>query len=276
MKTELHWLHLSDLHFSWRHAPAQEEAFEEIKKDITARQREGHLPDFIVFSGDLAFSGQRSQYNTVCGFLRDIQDLTGLDSSRFVFCPGNHDVDRNKHPLLFKGLRSVVCTPANIAPVWNTTEFRRLLERQKQFWNFVSDFYGDLQSVILDEHKLHYANTLSIDGIDIQFVSLNSSWTCGNDDDKDAIIVGHNQLLRFLDIIKFNESHLAVAVMHHPFDWLVQAESRRLEAELCSRFDFVMRGHIHQSDTKTVTIGSSAAYVLTAGAIFASRLSSRP
>jgi hypothetical protein len=96
--TGLTWLHLSDWH-------QEDNDFDRtvvrdaLRDDILTRKNiSSDLEDidFIVFSGDVAFSGQPAEYERAIEVLFDpILDACGLHHKRLFIVPGNHDMDRN-------------------------------------------------------------------------------------------------------------------------------------------------------------------------------------
>jgi len=90
------WIHLSDWH-QGRPDYDRHLLLERLLEDIAKRQklddRLGSM-DLIVFSGDIAFSGQRSEYaDTQEQVVDPLRGILGSKTS-FLFAPGNHDLDR--------------------------------------------------------------------------------------------------------------------------------------------------------------------------------------
>lgn len=100
MHDPIRWLHLSDFHVGkddW----AQRRLFEKIIEHVADQNREGFIPDLVFITGDIANAGQKSEYSEFrSGFLAPLLDaLGGNDWHGTLYAvPGNHDVDRNKHP----------------------------------------------------------------------------------------------------------------------------------------------------------------------------------
>jgi hypothetical protein len=91
------FVHLSDLHFRAGLEPlaGREAALrDQLLKDIPSvvRSVDGRL-EAILLTGDLARSGQRDEYSAARDWLDDLCGLLGLDETRTLMCPGNHDVD---------------------------------------------------------------------------------------------------------------------------------------------------------------------------------------
>ncbi len=100
---EITWLHLSDWHQRGEEFGRQvvrDKLIEDIQKSSEISPDLAKI-DFIVFSGDLANSGSRQEYEAAQKYLLDpVLEVTGLNPERLFFVPGNHDFDRQKIELL--------------------------------------------------------------------------------------------------------------------------------------------------------------------------------
>lgn len=67
----LTWLHISDIHFGEEHIDEKKIVLGKLLDDIVSCRTKYNLrPDVIFLTGDLAWSGKRSQYDDVAkGFL---------------------------------------------------------------------------------------------------------------------------------------------------------------------------------------------------------------
>src|SRR5690349_15288410 len=91
------WLHLSDWH--QKGADFDRKAIRDaLLEDLRLRTRISPslgLVDFVVFSGDLAFSGKDSEYRIAqCEFLEPVLNAVGITKDRLFLVPGNHDLNR--------------------------------------------------------------------------------------------------------------------------------------------------------------------------------------
>jgi 3',5'-cyclic AMP phosphodiesterase CpdA len=93
------WLHLSDLHLKADETAIEKDQTTKLKDDISnVIAKENINLDAVFFNGDIAFSGQRHQYQQAISWFDDILDSCGLSRQRdkLFIVPGNHDVDRSK------------------------------------------------------------------------------------------------------------------------------------------------------------------------------------
>src|ERR1700686_1188621 len=99
------WLHISDFHLREQHAAPQDAVLSSMLADIERRRKAGISFDFILASGDLAFSGKGAEYGLAELFFGELSTVSGVPRE-LIFCiPGNHDVDRNRQTTAFAGAR---------------------------------------------------------------------------------------------------------------------------------------------------------------------------
>lgn len=91
------WIHISDVHFgSETHSqnwPTIKTALAEDVQKIV--KRIGSL-DFILISGDIAYSAKEEQYSTASVFFNELNEMLNSNGSNpyFLMVPGNHDIVR--------------------------------------------------------------------------------------------------------------------------------------------------------------------------------------
>jgi len=97
--TTLTWLHLSDWHqkgADFDRTVVRDALLEDIRNRRERISRDLAAVDFIVFSGDLAFSGQLVEYEAARHQLLDpLLKVLNLVPERLFLTPGNHDLNRN-------------------------------------------------------------------------------------------------------------------------------------------------------------------------------------
>jgi len=91
------WIHLSDWHQRGLEFD-RTVVGNALIEDISEREQispELKQVNFIVFSGDLAFSGKKEEYEAAKTHLLDpVLAATGLKPEHLFMVPGNHDLDR--------------------------------------------------------------------------------------------------------------------------------------------------------------------------------------
>ena len=96
----LTWLHLSDWHQKEKDFDRQVVLKAFLIKDIENRKTislDLEKIDFIIFSGDVAFSGKTEEYQAAKKELFEpILKACGLGPDKLFIVPGNHDIDRDQ------------------------------------------------------------------------------------------------------------------------------------------------------------------------------------
>ena len=114
MEKMVNWLHLSDLHVGQPgHGGLTQNFNEQFQTSLTELHGRCGPWDLILFTGDLAFSGQRVEYEQVDAFLTTLKgtlkDLDPQSNPLVLAVPGNHDLSRPKQDTASnrKGLRDL-------------------------------------------------------------------------------------------------------------------------------------------------------------------------
>jgi len=87
------WLHISDVHECNRDGYHRTAMFDAIVVAVRLRDPK---PDFVFFTGDLAFSGSVGEYDLLRDrFLEPLKSVL-RDGCPIFTVPGNHDVNRKR------------------------------------------------------------------------------------------------------------------------------------------------------------------------------------
>ena len=270
----LTWLHLSD----WHQKEKKEKDFDRqvvldaLIKDIKNRKaisQDLEKIDFIVFSGDVAFSGKPEEYNAAKEeFFDPLLKACNLSPENLFIVPGNHDLDRAKFGLLPAPL---------LRPLESNTEAKDWLfdsEKRSEAMKPLKAFTSFVGNYTKQENS-DYANIrkLEIDGKKIALVGFNSAWMCGRRknskdeiDDKGVVVVGEPQIHDPLEDI--SEFDIKIAVLHHPFEWLADFESSQIMSRLMKGCDFILRGHQHEPQVAVIRSTLGDCVVIPAGACY--------
>lgn len=93
-------LHLSDIHFG-RDRSGYSEPFTRKREildkliDTLASLENDLKPDLVLVTGDIAWTGKAAEFDEAYEWFQRLKEVLALDIGRFVFCPGNHDLNRN-------------------------------------------------------------------------------------------------------------------------------------------------------------------------------------
>ena len=267
------WLHISDFHLREREERPQKAVLAAMLEDIKRRRAAGLVVDFVLATGDLAFSGKDSEYELVAAFFAELSAATGLPCDMIFAVPGNHDIQRERHKMLFGGARQKLQSESDVyAFLADAEERKTLLLRQGGFSRFQKRVFAE-QERKQTADGLGYVSVLEIDDLRIAIIGLNSAWLSeGGDADERQLVLGEHQVMGAIDIAIGASPHLIIGMQHHPFDYLKrfdqQSTQRRLE-DACHLFHC---GHLHQADATQAVARSGKCLVLSAGASFESRV----
>lgn len=266
------WLHISDFHIGEAETAQRQTVLSAMLKDISQRSAKGWHVDFVVVSGDLAFSGKGSEYEIVAMFFDDLVAAADISSDK-VFCvPGNHDVRRDRSKMCFKGALAEVQSENDVYKFLADDDEREdLLRRQEDYRAFERSYLKDQKREHTDD-DLGYVSKLEVDDLRIAIIGLNSSWLAeGGVSDEGKLLIGESQVRSAIDIAKGYEPHVILGLQHHPFDWLQRFDRRPVQRSLEEVCDFMHCGHLHESDVTEVVEKSGHCITITAGASFESR-----
>src|SRR6218665_2736629 len=98
MTESVAFVHLSDIHFGQEkngfvhiNDDIKEQLIEDVRTvvmDLPNRKAAG-----ILVTGDLAFSGKKSEYDLAGAWLDRLTAAAGCDRTAVMMVPGNHDID---------------------------------------------------------------------------------------------------------------------------------------------------------------------------------------
>ena len=199
------WLHVSDWHQKGEEFGKEvvgEKLIEDIKKRSEISSDLDKI-DFIIFSGDLAYSGKNQEYELAQQRLLDpLLDATGLKPDKLFFVPGNHDCDRSK---IIESLPSGVQIKAFDSD-YEVNEFLRDKDKLDVILKPFSD-YKEFITKYNNQDQPEYGSSriLTINGEKIGLLGINSALMTGrnkNSEDKITdqgfLVVGEPQINEFL------------------------------------------------------------------------------
>ncbi|MBY5367395.1 metallophosphoesterase [Rhizobium leguminosarum] len=84
-------IHLTDLHFGA--GRKNQISFSDVKRHFIEYINKLTDNPIIVVSGDITYQAMQIGYSAAHDFFEDVIAKTEIDPIRFIFCPGNHDID---------------------------------------------------------------------------------------------------------------------------------------------------------------------------------------
>ena len=247
MLDKISWLHISDFHFrAGGDVFSQEVSCDALVRDIPLRLSDEFPLQFIVVTGDIAFSGKTSEYELASTFFASLLDNLGLETGRLCIVPGNHDVDRSTQTYMYEGVRS------RLGSQWDVDEFlglesdrSLLMERQSAFRAFRKQLLADGHDTSETDEGLALVRRFDLDGFRVCVLELNSAWLSGDKDHQGSLLVGERQIIDALAIAENFRPHLTVALTHHPTDWLAEFDRIACTNRLVPQVDVFHSGHLH-------------------------------
>jgi len=290
--TTITWLHLSDLHHrrpSSRqnriHLRNSKVVLEKLLEDIQRLIRDDGLqPDFIVFTGDIAYSGHPDEYRQVnasddfdraADFFDRLLQTTNLSRQRLFVVPGNHDVNWKAiedAPVIADGcvtrLRNRDAVTDFLAPE-NESDRSAAFRKFRHYAEFIRRYFEGALS--FDKEEYFYVKHLSLYRR-VAILGLNSAWMSGfaikdgEAQDRHNLLVGELQVRDALE--QAEDAEIRIALLHHPFDWLQDFDRQAVKPLLLNGCDFILRGHQHQSGIVQLKSPDGTTLVIPAGACY--------
>lgn len=256
-------LHLSDLHFSKRRAWDQDPVLAALSRDVRRLAGDGHRPDFIAITGDIADRGTADEYAIAIRFIREhLLPSTGVTVDRLLLVPGNHDVDRSAVKQVARAAQSDLLRGESqdaIAALLDDPAERAPLLRRHQAW---LEFVAALGAP--HEELPWWTRTFAIDALKVHVAGLCSSWTAFCDEDKGRLLIGRAQLHRVLE--GADRADLSLALVHHPWDYLADFDAGEAREAIHRRCDVLLRGHLHRGEGSARVRPDGGSLELAAGA----------
>jgi len=269
------WLHLSDLHFRDR---SDNEIYnsnivlDALLEDIEKLRSERALAaDFIVVTGDIAYSGKPAQYEQAEKFFEKLLEATNLQKKQLFLVPGNHDVDRKAISPFTNDALHTLSNHEKVNEFLKDKSARALVfEKLRAYNEFVRTYFQS--ELIFDDEGCFYVKILPVREKNIALLGLNSAWLCGLDSAKDrasGLLLGERQV--HSAAAQTRNADLCIALMHHPLDWLKDFDQNKSKKILSERCDFILHGHTHQPQAQQLLDSKNRPFIIATGASYQGR-----
>ena len=261
----LTWLHVSDFHLSNGAPYDQEVILRSLVESVRRFREEGHVPDLIFATGDIAQNGKANEYDAATKFFDDLLEAAALNRDRLFIVPGNHDVDRKKGKWSHLNLDNAEDADEYFDP---DSTFPQLRDKFQAFSSWYNDYFKNIR-IFPTNTTCSPVEIVPINGLRIAVLPLNSSIFCIDDRDHAKLFIGR----RCLDAAKtqLEEADLKVALIHHPLDWLSPIERANIKAALGESVDLLLQGHYHETETEGIVSANGGYLKLAAGASYQTR-----
>lgn len=221
-----------------------------MTKALKEINKEGKI-DLIIYSGDLLEQGGEGyDHNLTEGFnafvsevIEPITSTLGLNKSRFIFTPGNHDINRKADSSRFEdNLEKEASTLKGIIKLTKEDDVNDYTKRVDDFKTFENDYYKPLKDLVYKYSKFASSFELTIDGVKVGISSLNTVWRCG-EKDTHKIALGINQITECSSHLE--KKDVKIALTHYPIAFLKEVEREEVRRLCAKHFDMVFCGHSH-------------------------------
>ena len=262
------WLHVSDFHLSDKGPYNQEVILNALVSSVRRLRGEGHKPDLIFATGDIAQYGKANEYAYATKFFNDLLDAAGLEKNRLFIVPGNHDVDRKMGKGLARTLESNEDADEYFDP---ETPTPHLTQKLKAFTEWYNDYFKGIRTFPTDT-TCSQVEVITIRNTFIAVLPLNSTLFCMDDHDYNKLVIGRRCLaIAERQLQPLVEADLKIALLHHPLEWLSSIERANIRATLGAKIDIILHGHYHETVTEGIVSASGGYLKLAAGAAWQTR-----
>jgi formylglycine-generating enzyme required for sulfatase activity/3',5'-cyclic AMP phosphodiesterase CpdA len=237
-------LHLSDFHVrideGFDRSVVLDPLLERAKMDF----RNGLVPEIVIVSGDIAYSGVETEYAEAKKFFDSLLTELSLPVERIFFVPGNHDLCRKRYrPSETPRYNNMKELNDELE---NETYRADLLKGMNDYFVFIERNYPHLKPLhgrLVPFAASHKAQC----GKRIGLVGLNSAWMSRKSPDREEVAIGEYQIKNARKALNdMGLFDLVIAVSHHPLEWLWLAD-RKICRQYLNHTVF-LSGHLHETD----------------------------
>ena len=249
-------LHFSDFHLNQASNSLlkSQRLIEQMISALKRNEMERTI-DLVLFTGDMVDVGGKSFCSIRQGFeifknliVKKLMTELNLSLERFVFCPGNHDMDREKDNKYSEiGLCDELKDLNSLDEFYSNPSSVSVMQRTIPFKEFEKELFKDLNEEQYNNSNFQSNFIYEIDGRKVGITALNSSWRCWDSkNDKGRILMCPRQIL---DSISFlNNCDIRIALSHHSYLWMNEFEQITLEKNITAHYDMYFTGHTHSKN----------------------------
>ena len=272
----IYWLHISDIHLRACEAWSQDVVLEAMCDHITHQRTQGTVADFILATGDIAFSGKTDEYVLAASFFDAVSTAAGVPKERIFCIPGNHDIDRDRQKMCFQGARASLRNQNKVDELLAGGEdLETLLKRQEGYRHFHRSYFAG-QDRSWTGDGLGYMSRLTIEDVRLAILGFDSAWMAnGGLEDYGKLVIGERQVINAIGLAqKSGDSpHIIVGIAHHPFHLLQDFDRRPVQSRIERSCHFFHCGHLHEPEVRTTGHIGSGCLTVATGASFETRQS---
>ncbi len=268
--SDIHFIHCEDDENDYR---SLETAFVEAMDEV---RDSGGLTQILI-CGDIANTGQESEYQKAEDFLKKVFEHLGCDEkqTQVYVVPGNHDINRNTNMATRLAWRPTLLDLSKADDFIKNAKHVDLntlriiyspLNAFHKFANAHSSLDGIAEAIFLNAPNFEFKSFRKevelgvLDNYIIKLHCLNSALLCDKDDVNDPRDMKEGEHKLFIPKSAYNpdtpSTTVNISMMHHPHAWFEN------EADLCTEFDRKFKlqiyGHVHTQSISQDIEGKSA------------------
>ncbi len=267
------FIHLSDIHFTKLSegrldidSDLRNEIILDIKHNFAGKI---HNPYGILICGDIAYSGQKTEYNSAIQFINEICKAAGISENN-VFCvPGNHDIDQSipESKPTVKAVQDALARSqgtlqydAQFISILSDDESARFLYEPIRNYNVFAKKYNCHFDIDQKAHSWERSRKLT-DTYSLCIVGLNSTFISNADDHatKDERLMKMSSI----QIPQRKDNTIFLTICHHPPECWDDAD-QSIQNAFNERIHVQLYGHKHTQSIevkkKSVIIKSGATH----------------
>src|SRR5260221_2082709 len=213
----------------------------------------------LIFSGDLSFSGKKSELLLARTFIDQLQlqlkTNLGLTIFGPVIVPGNHDCNFGEggdvRPLIFIRLKLEL---DSIEPDGQIVRQMTILQDE---WFELERHYSGVART--GASRLQFTHHYDLGGEAIEVNCFNTAWVSTLKEKQGGIVFPTQLQCEPIEA----RPELSISVFHHPYRWFEPANGKRFQRMIEKISDVTFTGHEHDGDNfvRTSSQGAEVSYV---------------
>jgi len=239
------FVHLSDIHFTQSSGSVHDidqGVRREVLRDVTALTRRLGAAAGVLITGDIGFSGKKTEYQQAADWLRQVCQAVGCEEQHVSVVPGNHDIDRSISggvitKLLHERIRSLKgpAIDSALRTYFSDAQSAGALLAPLAEYNVFAQPYGcDISA----EEPFWQRELRLACGTTIRLRGLCSAFVSNEADGRGNMILGTAYAT-----VPREDGVLHLTLCHHPPEWL--SDQDPIEDLLKSRVHIQLFGHKH-------------------------------
>lgn len=242
---------LSVIHFSDIHIKNENDTFFK-KTGVIKNACVNAIPStdnvIVAISGDIAFSGQKEQYDLAKTFLNDVDSMLskrGVKNISYVLVPGNHDCDFCKKSSVRESLISSATYDSVDEEIYS------------QVSNVQENYFAFSQAISGQSKEMFQISEIEVGNKKVAFISINTAWMSLLHENYGSIEIPE----KFLKKISRKKYAAVFGMYHHPSNWLTEESRIHFDKYVNESADILLVGHEHyRSEFRCISNTSSVHY----------------